>query len=205
MPAVVLAGGRSLRMGRVKALLPHPVSRVPLVQHVTNTLRNAGATPLAVVTGAHHGAIVAALDGAPVTCLFNPHHDAGQLTSVQRALAWARDIAPAEWLLVTLVDVPAVSHATVAQLIAAARRSTAHAVRPVHDGRHGHPVLWHVAAWDLLDAADPHVGARQVMHALAAAGRVHDVPVDDAGVLRDLDTPTDYAQFQHDHERGGAP
>lgn len=188
-------------MGRVKALLPHPVTGLPLALHVTNMLRNAAATPLAIVTGAHHGAIAAALDGAPVTCLFNPRHDDGQLASLQRALAWARRVSPAEWLLVTLVDVPAVSAATLSQLMAAARRSTAHAVRPVHGERHGHPVLWRVDTWPLLEAADPRVGARQVMHDLAAAGQVEDVAVADAGVLRDLDTPEDYERFQHDNSR----
>lgn len=186
-------------MGRVKAVLPHPATRLPLALHVTNMLRNAAATPLAIVTGAHHGAIAAALGGAPVACLFNPRYDDGQLASLQRALAWARSMSHAEWLLVTLVDVPAVSAATLSQLMAAARRSTALAVRPVHDGRHGHPVLWHVDAWPLLEAADPRIGARQVMHDLVAAGRVEEVAVDDAGVLRDLDTPEDYERFQHDH------
>jgi CTP:molybdopterin cytidylyltransferase MocA len=186
-------------MGRVKALLPHPVTGLPLALHVTNTLRNAAATPLAIVTGVHHGAIAAALDGAPVTCLFNPRHADGQLASLQRALAWARRVSHAEWLLVTLVDVPAVSVATVSQLIAAARRSTAQAVRPAHDGHHGHPVLWRADVWPLLEAADLRVGARQVMHDLVAAGQVEDVAVADACVLRDLDTPEDYERFQRDH------
>lgn len=183
-------------MGRVKGVLPHPVSGLPLVLHVTNMLRNAAATPLAVVTGAHHGALAAALDGAPVTCLYNPRHDDGQLASLQRAIAWARCVAQAEWLLVTLVDVPAVSTGTIAQLIAAARRSAACAVRPLHAGRNGHPVLWRADAWPLLEAADTRLGARHVMHELAAAGRVDTVPVDDPGILRDLDTPEDYARFQ---------
>lgn len=186
-------------MGRIKGLLPHPVSGLPLALHVTNVLRNAAAAPLAIVTGVHHGPLTAALDGAPVTCLYNPRHDDGQLASLQRALAWARSVAQAEWLLVTLVDVPAVRTDTVAQLMAAARRSGASAVRPLHAGRHGHPVLWRADAWPRLDAADARHGARQVMHDLAAAGRVDDVPVADPGVLRDLDTPEEYERFRQAH------
>lgn len=186
-------------MGQLKAVLPHPASGLSLVGHVTNVLRNAGARPTAVVTGLHHGRLVAALEGAPVACLFNPRHDRGQLTSLQRALAWVRTIAGAEWLLVTLVDVPAVSTETVARLIAATRTTPADAIRPLHEGRHGHPVLWRRRAWPLLDAADLDAGARHVMRLLAEQGRVEDVPVDDPGVLRDLDTPEDYRRFQRDH------
>lgn len=187
-------------MGQVKAVLPHPDGGLPLVGHVTNLLRDAGALPLAVVTGAHHGALTAALEGAPVACLFNPRHDEGQLASLQRALAWARAVACAEWLLVTLVDVPAVATDTVVKLIATARDTSADAVRPLHEGRHGHPVLWRRTTWPRLDAADGTSGAREVMRALAREGRVADVPVNDPGVLRDLDTPEDYHRFVRDHD-----
>jgi len=186
-------------MGQPKALLPHPVNGLPLLRHVTNVLRNAGASPLALVTGVHHGRLAAGLDGDPVACLYNPRHDEGQLASLRRAVAWVRTVSQAEWLLVTLVDVPAVATTTIAELIAVARRTEALAVRPVHRGHHGHPVLWRAAAWNALDAADPHLGARAVMRALAAAALVEDVHVDDTGVLRDLDTPEDYRRYQLDH------
>ena len=63
MPGIVLAAGRSLRMGRPKALLPWPATQVPFVLHVTETLRNAGIGPLGVVTGEHHDVIAATLEG----------------------------------------------------------------------------------------------------------------------------------------------
>jgi molybdenum cofactor guanylyltransferase len=44
--AVLLAGGRSSRMGSNKALLPHPVSGLPLIVHQANTLRAAGCAEL---------------------------------------------------------------------------------------------------------------------------------------------------------------
>lgn len=189
-------------MGQPKGLLPHPVTHLPLARHVTNVLRDGGASPLAIVTGAQHDLLCAAIDDASVSCLHNARHDDGQLASLQCAIAWGRAVPEAAWLLVTLVDLPGIRPDTVALLIDVARRSTAGAVRPRLDGRHGHPVLWHASAWDRLDAADPQTGARAVMHALAAAGDVEDVPVDDPGVLRDLDTPDDYARFVLDH--GGA-
>ena len=47
----------------------------------------------------------------------------------------------------------------------------------------------------LLEGADATQGAKTVMRALAAAGAVLDVDVDDEGVFRDVDTPDDYARL----------
>jgi molybdenum cofactor cytidylyltransferase len=54
-------------------------------------------------------------------------------------------------------------------------------------------VLWHREAWPRLRQAPLESGARHVVHALVAEGRVREVPVDDPGVVHDIDTPEDYA------------
>jgi molybdenum cofactor cytidylyltransferase len=70
----------------------------------------------------------------------------------------------------------------------AARRTSAPIVVPVYEGRRGHPVWFARETWrELMTVADG--GARAVVHAYGA--RVHEVPVSDAGVLRDIDTPAD--------------
>jgi len=189
VPAVILAAGQSLRMGRVKALLPWPPHGRPCVIHVIEQLRDGGASAVAVVTGAHHDAI-AAVVGDRATVVFNASHDAGQLGSLQAGLSWAF-AGSAEWAIVTLVDVPGVAPTTIEMLLQAAASTTALIVRPTIGAEHGHPVLWHRNAWPLLrDAGDG--GARQVVRGLAARGQVLDVPVDDDSVLRDIDTPAQY-------------
>ena len=191
VPAVILAAGQSLRMGRVKALLPWPPHDRPCVIHVIEQLREGGAGAIAVVTGAHHAAI-AAIVGDLGRVVFNPRHDEGQLGSLQAGLAWAF-AGSAEWAIVTLVDLPGVAPTTIRRLLEAAATTNALIVRPTIGAEHGHPVLWHRNAWPLLlDAGDG--GARQVVRGLAAAGKVLDVPVDDDAVLRDIDTPSQYRE-----------
>ncbi len=182
-------------MGWPKALLPWPATGRPLVLHVTDTLREAGVAPLAVVTGVHHDRIAPVLAAGDVTVLPNPRHEEGQLSSLLHGLRWAFARAGADWALVTLVDVPAVRTSTVRTLIAATGHADALAVRPCIEGRHGHPVIWHRDVLPLLESADPAQGARVVMRALAADGAVHDVDVEDPGVLRDIDTPDDYERL----------
>lgn len=192
MPGIVLAGGRSLRMGRPKALLPWRTPALSLSRHVIDTLRDAGLSRLAIVTGAHHDQIAPLFDGTDVSVLFNVRHEAGQLASMQLGLRWAFAASDTEWALVTLVDVPAVRADTVRRLVEQAATTPALVVRPAIAGEHGHPVLWRRAAADLLEEADPALGGRAVVRALAARGAVLDVPVDDHGVLVDVDTPAEY-------------
>jgi molybdenum cofactor cytidylyltransferase len=68
--------------------------------------------------------------------------------------------------------------------------SSAPIVRAVHGGRHGHPVIFKRRVFDALRAADPSVGAKEVVR---SAG-IEDVEVDDPGVLTDVDTPGDYVR-----------
>jgi CTP:molybdopterin cytidylyltransferase MocA len=196
MPGIVLAGGRSARMGRPKAVLTWPGSTDTFVSHVTATLRDGGSSPVAVVTGEHHELITAALAGSGVTVLFNPRHPEGQLTSLLHGLRWAFAHTTGAWVLSTLVDAPAVRAATVRTIIQAALDDPSWAaVRPISGDRHGHPVVWRRDVLPLLEAADPALGARVVMRALAASGRVREVPVDDPGAFTDVDTPEDYASL----------
>jgi molybdenum cofactor cytidylyltransferase len=94
--------------------------------------------------------------------------------------------------LVTLIDVPLVSPATVRTLIARQIERNALIVRPVSNGRHGHPVIFSRELFPELRRADPSHGAKPVVHAHAA--EMIEVPVDDEGAFTDIDTPEDYAR-----------
>ena len=195
MPGIVLAGGRSSRMGRPKALLPFPGSPRTFIRQITETLRDAGLAPLAVVSGAHHALIAAELLGSGVAVLHNLDHPAGQLSSLVHGLRWAFAETTGDWALCTLVDVPAVRSSTIEAIVAATRAGPVRAVRPAIGDRHGHPVVWHRDVVPLLEAAEPALGGRAVVRALAARDAVLDVHVDDPGVLIDVDTPEDYARL----------
>ncbi len=122
--AVLLAGGRSSRMGRDKALLPHPVSGLPLIVHQANTLREAGCVELflAVREGADYPQI-----GAEIARLFDDG-EGGPLPVIERALGVVR--RPQMFLLA--VDMPFVTPALVRALLA--RSSPDCGVVGRHDG-----------------------------------------------------------------------
>jgi molybdenum cofactor cytidylyltransferase len=112
----------------------------------------------------------------------------GQLSSLITGLDAIDDDPRVIAALVTLVDVPLVSAATVLALLARVPESHAPIVRATHGHRHGHPVVFKRELFDALRRADPDAGAKAVVRAHA----VEDVEVDDPGVVHDVDTPADY-------------
>jgi molybdenum cofactor cytidylyltransferase len=193
IPGIVLAGGKSSRMGRPKALLPIGSSGDTFFDRVTRTLLDGGIHDVVVVVGADSEAIRA---GAPsragVRIVDNPDYEQGQLTSLIAGLR-AIDASRVTAALVTLIDVPLVSAETVRVLIAAQREHGAPVVRPVSTGRHGHPVIFGRALFRELERADPAHGAKAVVRAYAAD--MIEVPIDDEGAFTDIDTREDYEKY----------
>ena len=202
VPGIVLSGGRSSRMGRPKALLP--AGAETFVGRIVRTLRAGGVGELLVVAptadlAARIGAALAA-HAAPPRIVVNPDPARGQLSSLLVGLEVLdpRGEAPpgedrrrVDAVLMTLVDVPLVSAATVRTLLDRYRSTRAPVVRPARpDGAHGHPVVFDRALFDELRRADPAAGAKPVVRAHAA--EAVDVPVDDPGAFTDIDTPDDY-------------
>src|SRR5262245_27929352 len=179
IPALVLAAGRSTRMGRPKANLPID-DRDTFLSRIVRTLVDAPVDDVVVVLG-HEAAAIAetfARSGLPARFAVNRDYDRGQLSSLQAGLALV-DRPGVSAVLVTLVDVPLVSTATVRRVLERYRDTHAPIVRPTAGARHGHPLLIDRSLFALVRAADPAAGAKPIVRAhVTAAG---DVDVDDEG------------------------
>ena len=192
LPGIVLAAGASSRMGQTKALLPIQPGRT-LLGRILGTFCEAALAPLVVVSRTHLD--IADAWGDPqsdaVLQVINPDPARGQLSSLLCGLEALPERPPA--IVMTLVDVPLPSVETVRTLMEAWHRTRAPLVRPVCDGRHGHPVIFGGPLLASLRAADLAEGAKPVVRAFAARGV--DIGVDDRGVLVDVDTPEDYRRL----------
>jgi CTP:molybdopterin cytidylyltransferase MocA len=192
IPAVILAAGRSERMRRSKALLPIGESGDTFIARLISTFRSAESDDVIVVLRPDDVLLRTAVEYDAARIVENPDADRGQLSSVIAGLD-AVDRPGVNAILVMPVDIPLVRVETIRAVKAAFLASAAPVARAVHEGRHGHPVIFARRVFDELRCADPHTGARAVVHAHA-----HDllnVEVDDPGILRDVDTPDDYDQM----------
>jgi molybdenum cofactor cytidylyltransferase len=191
---VILAAGQSTRMGRPKALLPCPPDGRPFVTQLMAALHDGGLARIAVVGRASDDELrheVEAVSPA-VPYLENPSPELGQLSSLLIAVSFA-EASGATGLLMVPVDMPLIRPATVSAALHAFARSDRPILRVTHQGRHGHPVLFRAAAFQALKTADPNLGARAVLRADPA--HVQNLEVDDPGVLRDFDYPSDYREL----------
>src|SRR5205807_8477255 len=160
IPAIVLAAGRSTRMGRPKALLPLGGNET-FLSRIVRTLHDADVDDVVVVVGHEPDPVIADLTQRDAAARFviNHEYDSGQLSSVLAGLR-VIDRPGVAAALVTLVDVPLVKASTVRAVVDRYRRTRAPIVRPVCAGRHGHPVLIDRTLFDDLRGGDPQQGAK---------------------------------------------
>jgi molybdenum cofactor cytidylyltransferase len=189
--AILLAAGRSRRMGEFKPLLPFGETTV--IESCLNNLHTAGVENLVVVVGHRAEDIRAQLKYLNVSFALNPDPDSQMSTSIACGVELINENAKA--LLITLVDHPAVPPEVVARLINEWNQG-AKLIQPEHNGRGGHPVLIDLVYRQELLALNPHKGLRGLFD--AHREEVRRVSVDSPYVARDMDTWEDYLRLHQD-------
>ncbi|TMK03235.1 MAG: 4-diphosphocytidyl-2C-methyl-D-erythritol kinase [Alphaproteobacteria bacterium] len=183
--AVVLAAGRSTRMGGPNKLLAEIRGR-PLVRIVVDEAVASHAKPVIVVVGHERGEVEKALAGLPVQFVHNPDFAQGLGTSLKAGIAAVP--AEADGAIVCLADMPQVDASLLNRLIAAFDPDRgALIVMPTAEGRRGNPVLWSRRFFPDLMAIEGDVGARHFIGRYSEAAV--EVPLEGKAALVDVDTP----------------
>ena len=193
---ILLAAGAGTRFGGGKLLAP--LHGRPLVLHALAALQTAADDVIAVVRPGDD-ALHAILRGAGAQVLVCPRAADGMGHSLACA---ARQVPAGCSVLVALGDMPAIQHDTMQRLRAALDAGAAVAV-PVYRGRRGHPVGFAASFVPALTALDGDQGARALL--LQHQAEVLEVPVDDAGIVTDIDTPAELAGLSAARECGAGP
>ena len=194
IPAIVLAAGKSSRMGRPKATLLLEGGDT-FVTRIVRTFAAAGISDVIIVVGHDADAVIDAFAKTDLSATFveNPDYEQGQLSSLLAGLRVV-DRPGVVASLLTLVDVPLIGVSTVRAVVDRYLATHAPIVRPVRGAEHGHPVLIDRSLFDALRHADPREGAKAVVRSHASASG--DVPVEDAGAFADADTPIEYERLR---------
>jgi molybdenum cofactor cytidylyltransferase len=189
--AVVLAAGRSTRMGGPNKLLAEIGGR-PLVRIAAEEALASGASPVIVVTGHQRPEIEKALGGLAVRLAHNPDFADGLATSLKAGIrALPPDVDAA---IVCLGDMPCIDPNLMRQLMGAfAPERGMLVVVPTFAGKRGNPVLWSRRFFPDLMTIEGDVGARHLIGRYGEA--VVEVPVA-KGALVDVDTPESLAELK---------
>ncbi|MBB4199250.1 hypothetical protein CCR94_21085 [Rhodoblastus sphagnicola] len=190
--AVILAAGRSSRMGAHKPALD--LDGKPLLRHVLDKAKAAGFSDIVVVLGHRAEETRALFEGETLRFVVNPRYAEGLSTSLQAGVRALTDDIDAA--MIFLGDMPDVDLALIGRMVQAFDPAALRAiVVPMREGKRGHPVLWAKTFFPaLIERTHGDSGARHLLGEFAEW--VVEVEADDDGVLTDLDTPEDLLRRQ---------
>lgn len=188
--AVVLAAGKSSRMGQPKLLLPWASGRT-ILEHILDQLALAKLWEVTVVTGHRAGDVTRLAAQAGAQTVYNADYATGEMLSSLKA--GLRALPPhLSAALVVLGDQPRIQPKVITQVLAAYSEGAGEIVAPSYQMRRGHPILIDRKYWPEILALPPDGSPRDVID--RHKDRIAYVTVDSDSVLRDVDTPEAYRE-----------
>jgi len=208
--AIILAAGKSTRMGSPKMLLPWGDKTI--IEHVISVFAKAGIDDILVVTGGARAQVDEVIwkcrKNYPVQSVYNENYVNGDmLSSIQCGLRTLihpppslRDTSPKSngfgggWegvaAMIGLGDQPQVQERSVRLLCEAYAQTQSPLVVPSFQMRRGHPWLVARALWEEVIAMQSAQTPRDFLS--AHAKEIHYVEMGTPSILDDLDTPEEY-------------
>ena len=196
--AILLAAGRSERMGAFKPLLPFGDKTV--IENCIDYLKRGGVETIVVVLGHRADDVRKQLANTSLRFTVNPEPESEMSVSIACGVRELPEETKAT--LIALTDQPAIPSAVVAILIDEWKTTGAKLIVPEYEGRGGHPVLIDLYFRDQLLALDPQQGLRSLFDAYRE--QVRRVPVKSPYIARDIDTWDDYRAL-HEEIFGTTP
>jgi molybdenum cofactor cytidylyltransferase len=198
---IVLAGGRSSRMGAHKLLLP--LGDAPVIVHSARQALASGLRPVVVVVGHEGDLLRAALAPLSVVIALNAQYHEGIASSLRAGIAVLD--ASVTGVVITLGDQPLLPAAHLVALVAHARATSAATVATRYAEHSGNPIYFGRSVFPELLRLRGDQGAR----ALLASGKhtIEYLPLAGTDAALDIDTPADYERVQRAwraHQEGGA-
>ena len=188
--AVILAAGRSRRMGQPKMVLPW--GRLTVIGQVISAFQSAGIRDILVVTGGAREQVEKAVAPYSIRTIHNSEYEQGEMLSSLQLGVGAMN-PEVEAALIALGDQPQLQEETVRLVSEAYQRTGSGLVVPSFQKRRGHPWLVARPLWEELLSLRSPASPRDFLNRHSAD--ILYVNVDTPSILTDLDTPQDYETF----------
>ena len=195
---MLLAAGRSTRMGAFKPLLPFGDKTV--IECCIDYLHAGGVESIVVVLGHRADEVRRKLDGLPVSFAFNNDPSSEMGASIAAGVREFPSMVQAT--LIALSDHPGVPAKVVSSLVETWEKG-ARLVKPTWQNRGGHPVLVDLSFRAELLGLSSSGGLKALFE--AHPEEVMRLPVDSPYVARDMDTWDDYVALHKELTGRPAP
>lgn len=192
--AIIPAAGRSRRMGNAKQLLD--IDGRPMLNVVLDSLVAADVFGVMLVT---HRMITDALKtsiGDKINIVYNEDESSEMIDSIRMGLHAWRDRCPVDendGFLICPADQPGISTADFNTCISAFRATPDRIVIASRDRQKGHPIIFPASLAAFVESSACDEGLNALPRGIPE--RVRLIPCASLGVVRDIDTPEDYASF----------
>jgi CTP:molybdopterin cytidylyltransferase MocA len=184
--ALILAAGRSTRMGAFKPLMP--LGGQTVLEILINLYRSAEISDMLVVLGHQAADVRPILEAQGIPWTINEQYDQGMFSSIQ---AGVKNLHPdCKAFFLHPADIPLVRPETINRLMNIRGGETTSICYPCHEGRRGHPPLISTALIPAVLAFDEPGGMRALLSRYN--GEALNIDCHDPGILMDIDAPEHY-------------
>jgi molybdenum cofactor cytidylyltransferase len=194
--AIILAAGRSSRMGAFKPLLP--IGGQTVIERSISIFKKSGIETIFVVTGYRATEISRAVQSSDVRIVENREYQSGMFSSVKAGVRNLNTEKTAAFFI-TPVDVCLVRPLTVQLLMQAFEKNSEKIVHPCFDSKRGHPPLIPISFAPVILENKSDAGLETIL--AKSEYPAVDVHVPDRHILLNMNSPQDYedvlSQYQY--------
>ncbi|MHC0038757.1 nucleotidyltransferase family protein [Pseudoneobacillus sp. C159] len=187
--AILLAAGKSTRMGRLKALLPW--EGTTLLQHQLAQLEQSDIHSLIVVVGYQSEKLLPYINKTSAHVVINEHVELGKTESIKRGILSVTE--DHDCMVMIAVDQP-VNDLLINGMIHYFQQTNSKIIIPTYKGKRGHPILFSTELRDeLLQISEEKNGLREVVNRWKS--EMGELEVSDPSILYNFNSPMDYEAF----------
>ena len=189
--AIILAAGRSQRMGSPKQLLVFGEKK--LIQHTIDAVKASSVNKIIVVLGYESEMITEAIDATGLQIVVNNDWSTGMASSIKAGMEAIADSGfTVDKVILLVCDQPYIEAKIIDDLLDQRRQSGKPVVESVYGGKHGVPALFDKSYFYLLKQLSGDEGARKIIR--ENLGAVAAVPFPSGEI--DIDTPSAYEMIK---------
>lgn len=184
--AVILAAGKSSRMGQIKQLLPF--DNKVLLQHVIDSVQLSIVNTALLILGFQSEEIKRSIDPKGLKIIKNNQYLNGMSSSIKSGLSsLSKDC---EAVIFILGDQPLVSVELLNKMVDFYSSSKPDILIPTYKNKRGNPVLFSRSMFPELEKLQGDTGGRELFQSHSQL--IQYLEVEDSNILLDVDTPADY-------------